>query len=201
MSATELITGTTPIPLPRLVERLEPIQATLDAVSPDQRLAWTRSLGNRQLRALFELAEGTQLSVDDFVPKDGSVVIGQGKNGLPVFSWFQKRFARVGDEVVGYNHQWWLWSWFSGPGHFVAYDSPEKPGEVWVDYRTVPKARHAGFPELRPNDRGLISRIVYGGMVDKVRRVSQHVLVGDSFLGTGTPKEKGKGVLFALVLG
>lgn len=196
MSAIQAAPVETEIPLPRLVGSLTPVTDALDRATPEARVNWMRSLGGREQRALWELAKGTTLTVADFLAPDGSVLIGEGKNALPVFSWFQKRFARVGDELVGYNHNSKFLTFFAGPGHFVFYDSPEVPGEVWVDYRVLPKQRHPDFPELVTNDRWIIPKLVFGGMVDKMRRVSQHVVIGDAFAGT----EKSKGVGFMLTL-
>jgi hypothetical protein len=189
------------IPLPALVDRLEPLASALDGVSHEARVNFVRGLGWRQLGAMWEHAKETELKAADLLhaPADAPVVtICEGKNALPVFSWFQKRFARVGDEIVGYNHNSAFVTWWVGPGHFVAYDAPDKPGEVWIDYRTLPKERHPEFPELASNDRGLFPRATYGGMVDKLRRVSRSVVIGDSFLGDR--QEKPKYVKFALVI-
>lgn len=185
------------IPLPKLVDTLEPLASALEGVDYNSRVNFIRGLGWGQLVAMWDLAKDTELHASELLVPDG-VSICEGKNALPVFCWFQKRFARVGDEIVGYNHNSPFVTWWVGPGHFVAYDSPEKPGEVWVDYRNLPQARHPDFPELLTNDRGILPRATYGGMVDKVRRVSKTVLIGDSF--TGTHQEKPKYVKFALVL-
>lgn len=195
MSEAATVDSPAEIPLPTLVDALEPISAALDAATHEERLAWMRGLGLRQLRALYALAKGSPVRITEIAGSE-AVVIGEGKNGLPLFNRFQKRFARHGDQVVGYNHNSTFVTFFVGPGHFVAYDSPEVPGEVWIDYRTLPKARHPEFPELASNDRFPGPKLTYGGMVDKVRRASRHVLIGDAFAGT----EKSKGVPFALCL-
>lgn len=185
------------VPLPSRVERLEPLTAVLNALSSTDRVAWIRTLGWSQMGHLWRLAADTELRASDFVGADGSVWVHPGQNALPLFNRFEKRFARVGDEIVGYNHTSSFVTFWTGPGHFRVVDSPDKPGEVWIDYRTLPKARHAEFPDLAPNDRGLFPRLTYGGMVDKVRRVSAHVYIGDSF--TGERQETPKYVKFVLV--
>ena len=38
------------------------------------------------------------------------------------------------------------------------------------------------WPDVRPNDRGL-SRFVYGGMVDYLRRVARDVFIGSAHRG------------------
>ena len=54
--------------------------------------------------------------------------------------------------------------------------------EVLIDYREVPPEAPAGWPEVRGNDRGP-GRLVYGGMVDTLRRVSEHVTIGSAARG------------------
>ena len=185
------------IPLPTLVDRLEPLASALDGVPHEARVNFVRGLGWGQLTAMWDHAKATELKVTDLLVND-AVTICEGKNALPVFCWFQKRFARVGDEIAGYNHNSAFVSWWIGPGHFRAYDAPDQTGEVWIDYRTLPKERHPDFPELVTNDRGLFPRATYGAMVDKVRRVSRTVVIGDSFVGER--QEKPKYVKFALVI-
>lgn len=183
------------IPLPKLTESIEPIAAALDAATHAQRVAWVRGLGRGQLVRLFSLATGARVTSDEMVARTGEVVIHEGKNALPVFCYFQKRFARLEDgSQVGYNHNVGVASWFGGPGHFSFYDAPDGTGEVWIDYTRVPEKTHPDFPPLAPNDRGFGPRIVYGGMIDKLRRVSRDVTIGDAFLG-----DTSKGVPFALV--
>jgi hypothetical protein len=166
---------------------LAPITAALDAASPADRRAWVRSLGGAQQKHLYALAQGNPLTVNDLVGAEGEVRIGDGRNGLAMFNKFQKHFSRLGSEVVGYNDSSEIAGflspivgWFNGPGHFLAYDSPLVPGEVWVDYRTVSTNQHPAFPPLLDNDHGTRS-LVFGNMVDIVRRVSQHVFIGDAF--------------------
>jgi hypothetical protein len=181
------------IPLPLLVDNLTSLARALDAASPDQRVNWMRGLGGRQLRAMYGLARGSLLRAEELTNSDGSVATCEGRNALPLFCFFQKRFARSGEEIVGYNHNSrWMMS-LVGPGHFVAYDSPDVPGEVWIDYRALPKVAHPQMPPLLPNENGLGARLTYAGMVDVVRRVSEHVFIGDSFIA-GKPR----GVAFAL---
>ncbi len=46
-----------------------------------------------------------------------------------------------------------------------------------VEYYSVPPDRLDGAPKLARNDRG-ISTLVYGHMIDVLRRVSAHVTIG-----------------------
>jgi len=187
-----------PLPLPTRVDSLEPLATALDATSQDRRADWLHRLGARQLRALVELSEGTALCPEDFVRQDG-VMIAMGKNHLPLlFNRFQKRFARVGDEVVGYNHTSALATFFSGPGHFVVLPSPEVEGEVWFDYTRLPAGQHPEFPPLEQQHR-LLFPLVYGDMVDVIRRVSRDVVVGWSTKPSGRWGFNA-GALFAVLL-
>jgi len=173
--------------LPKDAPSLAPITAALDAATPDARKVWVRSLNGDQQKHLYALAQGNPVRVDELVGDDGAVHIGDGRNGLGLFNKFQKRFARAGSEIGGYNHGSEIAgflspivNWFTGPGHFVAYDSPDVYGEVWIDYRRIPAVRHPEFPPLIDNESGFRS-LVFGNMVDVLRRVSRHVFVGDSF--------------------
>lgn len=176
------------IPLPTAAPSREAIALALDRATPADRIAWVRSLGARQQRRLYAMCAGSPVEVDELV-RDGVVYVRHiGKNALPMFHHFEKRMTRHERQVVGYNETAFpapfrtIASWVTGPGHFTAYPSPEVPGEVWFDYRRVPEHRAEGFPPLQSNERGLPA-LVFGDMVDVVRRVSEHVVVGDAFKG------------------
>ena len=66
----------------------------------------------------------------------------------------------------------------TGPGYFMAREDA-KTGEILVDYNRLPDQKPLGWPEIRSNERGL-SRFVYGFMVDRLRRVSEHVTIGSA---------------------
>ena len=176
------------IPRPGEVTDLAVLSSKLDAASWDERFSWIRSLGRSEQYTLYALAKGSPVSTRDLVRGD-RVVRHYGRNGLPLFTNFQKRFSQVGDTVVGYNEPEvtgaiaGIYRWVTGPGHYTAYDSPVVPGEVWVDYRKVPTVQHAEFPPLAGNESGLPA-LVFGDMVDILRRVSSDVFIGDSFKGT-----------------
>jgi hypothetical protein len=190
-----------PIPLPLLVERLQPLTEALGSHPPEHQLNWMRGLGMWQLRALWHLAERSPLplDLDDIAPADGAPVLCPGKNHLPIFSRFAKGFARVGDQVVGYNETGWE-KWWVGPGHFVLRPSPDTAEELWVDYRQLPAETHPSFPALVSNDRlfgwpGPFSKLAYGGLVDRLRRVGGQLLIGRS---TTTGLSLQAGAFFAL---
>ncbi len=184
-----------PIPLPSSVGVLADLAARLDNASHADRMAWAYQLGEAEQLALFELcdgAEGSRLTVDDVVLPNEGVFIHPGRNGLPRFNRFEKRFAKLGREVVGYNHNDqiggplnFLAKRITGPGHYTAYNGPNG-NEIWIDYRAIPTRRHPEFPALIDNDHGLRA-LVFGNMVDVLRRVSRHVLIGNAF------KDKSRG--------
>jgi hypothetical protein len=103
-----------------------------------------------------------------------------GKNSLPAFSFFEKRFMRPAEdaaELWGYNFQVLQFlSVVTGPGYFLARDSAER-GEVDVDYYSVPPESPDGWPPVQSNEKGL-SRLVYAYMVDRLRGITSQVSIG-----------------------
>ncbi|MDD9944645.1 MAG: hypothetical protein OXU20_26605 [Myxococcales bacterium] len=157
------------------------VRAFLDDLAADQRLAAVRSLGPQQQRALFGLAEGFMpLKLTDLVPAAQpalSPVRHFGRNSMPLFKYFEKRFYRQRDgdsDLAGANFQ--SLSPLTGAGYYVAREDSER-GEVLIDYTQVPEIPPPGWPEITRNERG-VSRLVYGFMVDTLRRVSEHVTIG-----------------------
>lgn len=173
------------IDLPRLAE-------VLDGMGHVGRLDTVRHWSGSVQARLFEAAKGFRpLTLDDFVaPSVGPLVqvIHHGKNSLPAFTHFQKRFckpkapeegAEARDELWGYNEQ--TLAPLTGPGYYVAHlpegrDNAE-PGEVDIDYRKLPPGKVDTWPEILPNEARL-GRLVYAGMVDVMRGVSSHVTIG-----------------------
>ena len=165
------------IPLPSLSESLSPITEALNSVSHDERVNWMRGLGKRELKALYELAAGQHLPLAHFCDDSGTIVRHQGQNSLPVFSTFEKRFCTQETTTQGYNHNGALVSWVSGPGHFIAEQDGD---EVLFDYTRLPSSVPEEFPALASNDSGT-AKLVFGGMIDRVRRVSTHCTIGTAF--------------------
>ena len=161
------------------------IAAQLDAMSAEARLKTVMRLGRKQLAPLFEAAAvNPPLRLADMVPADLPPlveVIHEGKNSLPAFRRFQKRFCRPplamngANELWGYNHQWY--GAVTGPGYFVAH---HQDGELVVDYYRLPPDRPPSWPPIIPNSARL-SRFIYYQMVDVIRRVSRHVVIGRAF--------------------
>lgn len=165
------------------------IAAFLDGISHDDRVTAIRGLRRRDQKALYAAVDGfASVVLTDIVPPDRAdqePVRHYGKNTLPAFTHFEKRFCRPeGDdaatpsELHGFNFQ--TMAPVTGPGYFVAVANPERADrEVWVDYRRVPATHPDGWPEIRPNNRGLAT-LVYGNMIDNLRRVSEHVTIGSA---------------------
>ncbi|MEE2779883.1 MAG: hypothetical protein VYE15_05110, partial [Myxococcota bacterium] len=107
-------------------------------------------------------------------------VIHVGRNSLPAFRDFEKRFSRDDtreDALYGYNEG--ATRPLIGPGYFVAH-LDENRSEIGVDYLMVPPDDANlpdGWPAVIPNEKGL-QRFVYAGMVDYLRKVSEHILIG-----------------------
>jgi hypothetical protein len=170
----------------------DPIQPSeiarfLDALASPERIEAVRSLGRSEQRRLYRAVDGClPLHLADLVPPacaDLDTVRHFGRNTLPAFTLFEKRFcrprgadARKPGELWGFNHQ--TLSFATGPGYFIAREDPSRP-EVLIDYTDVPAGHPEGWPEVRRNEIGL-SRFVYGHMIDTLRRVSEHVTIGSA---------------------
>ncbi|MAE93349.1 MAG: hypothetical protein CL910_01680 [Deltaproteobacteria bacterium] len=164
--------------------------AFLDGLSHAERVEAIRAVGRRGQAALYEAARGfSPVRLEDLVPAgagDGKTVRHFGKNTLPAFTHFEKRFCRPAGQDPASPEQLWGFNFqtmqpLTGPGYFIARPSPEAGDtpEVWVDYNQVPPEAAAGWPAVRSNERGL-SRFVYGFMIDTLRRVSEHVTIGSA---------------------
>lgn len=169
---------------------LQGLSGWLDGLETEARIAAVRALSAKEQAALFDAAEGFKaVDLDFLVPPDRGAmkpVRHYGRNSLPLFRIFEKRFVRPaegGARLWGYNEQPTRWA--TGPGYFVVH--PHGEGEVLVDYTELPDgAPPEGWPEVKPNAAGL-SRFVYNGMQDVVRGVSRHVSIGRATRG-GKPE-------------
>jgi len=181
---------------------IEDIAQYLDKLNATERLSEIRSLKKKKQKILYEIAASApDLDLDYFVPTSNSLqeVIHSGKNTLPVFTLFQKRFCRSNDgsnRIFGYNHGSTT-NWI-GPGYFIAKTTKGNPdweskGSVVIDYYEVPDAEVvATWPQIKPNDAGL-QKLVYNQMHDFMRRVSEHVSIGVAY-----QKGKNMGQYFVL---
>jgi hypothetical protein len=165
----------------------EELAGFLDGLSHEERLAATRATRRRDQRRLYSAVDGyRELSLLDFVAPSVAplaTVRHFGKNTLPAFTQFEKRFCRPADAdpaepkaLWGFNFQ--TMQPLTGPGYFVARDDPDRR-EVLVDYHQVPASAPSGWPNVQANDRGR-GRLVYGYMIDTLRRVSEHVTIGSA---------------------
>lgn len=158
----------------------------LDGLGHEGRVHTTRTWTKAHKRAIFEAAKGFRpLDLDFLVPSSigaATEVIHEGHNTLPLFTHFQKRFAKaegVTDAVGGYNHQ--VMQGLTGPGYFMARKGEgEHEGELVIDYTRVPTSKPEGWPPIRDNESG-IAGMVSGGLTDYVRGISNHVSIGVAF--------------------
>jgi hypothetical protein len=170
-----------PLDLPRLTQ-------VLDELGHLGRLETVRAWDGGTMAKLYEAMKGYQpVTLDYFVPPaipPLTEVIHHGKNSLPAFTHFQKRFCKpapsdpkAAETLWGYNHNGGFVTWFSGAGYYVAHDW--EPGEIAVDYTLVPAGRPEAWPDaVVKNERGIGPRAVYGNMVDIMRGLSKQVSIG-----------------------
>ncbi len=179
---------------------VDAVAERFDEVSPAHRIEAIRQFDPTLQRRLFAASSGRQVTTSDIVSEDTpplKEIIHEGQNTLPAFRSFQKRFCRPTEEhqadnrtvLWGYNHQ--SFSGITGPGYFVCYDD-EETGEVVIDYRELPPERPEKWPPIIDN-KARLGRFVYAGMVDRLRRVSEHVTIGRAY------KSKPMNAFFALV--
>jgi hypothetical protein len=166
------------------------IAEVLDGLGHPGRLATVRAWGLHHQAKLYEAAKGLKpLTLDCFVPENVdrlTEVIHWGKNSLPAFAHFQKRFCRPKSDdksLYGYNENGEKWA--IGPGYFVLHAPEEsrpevKEGELDIDYTKTPGEKPETWPEIKKNESGL-GKVVYGGMVDVMRGISSHVSIGRAF--------------------
>lgn len=166
---------------------LENLRRVLDSSGHTARVHAIRAMTSRQLAALFDAcADGEPLTLDHFAPSTDPLaeVIHHGKNSLPLFTNFQKRFCRPdddgGDVLWGYNHNMKLEEVFIGPGYFVA--STTDKGEVKIDYGQLPPRKSESWPDIVPNS-SRFGFLVWSGMQDFCRKVSEHVTIGRAHRG------------------
>lgn len=158
----------------------------LDEIGHEGRLWTVRRWGGSQMSLLFEAAKGHHaLDLDHFVPSGTEPlveVIHDGHNSLPMFQHFEKRFCKPtaladgGPVLFAFNEGPTRPA--VGPGYFVA--GPGESGEIVFDYRRTPNEKPPSWPAFAPN-RGLIAGPVFGDLVDVVRGLSSHVVIGRGF--------------------
>ncbi len=172
-------------------ERARAIAATLDALPLREQIAVLEQIGGRRAQqSLWEAAgHNPPVATADLVPRAHAPmrpVVFHGRNSLPAFTHFKKICVRPpegtqGDVLWGYNET--PIRPVIGPGYYVVHDTPGiRFGASAFDYSQLPVAHPPSWPEIRPNERGL-SRFVYNGTVDYMRRVSRNVFIGSATRG------------------
>lgn len=164
---------------------IEEIGGMLDRLDHGGRLVELFQLSGSDQAALYERATGKGCSIENFVPAlrpPLEEVIHWGKNSLPAFTRFQKRFCRPTvpqQPAVAWGYNEGVTRPFIGPGYFVAREKEHENGvpTVVIDYYSVPTEKPEDWPAIRSNDSGL-SSLVYGQMHDWMWRVSAHMTVG-----------------------
>ena len=161
---------------------LEGLSSYFNNLDNRVRISEARSLSAKEQALLFEAAKGFRpVGLSHFVPDSVAPmhqVIHYGRNSLPMFRIFEKRFCRPfkddgTDLLWGYNEQ--PMKRFTGPGYFVVRQANEL--EVVIDYCKVPPRRPPKWPKILPNSARL-SRFIYYQTQDYVRGVSEHVSIG-----------------------
>ena len=163
---------------------IDEIAEALDQLSAEDRVQQSRSLGPKDQKLLWQLCDGRSVTIEQIVPDDrvGQTVRHLGRNTLPAFKIFEKRFMRPNLE------QSTLWGFnegptrkLVGPGYFVCRQSDQPEiGTVVIDYDQLPETAPEGWPAIKPNEAG-VSRLVYAYMHDYLRKVSEHVTIGRAY--------------------
>lgn len=179
------------------IERLAEI---LDGLGHEGRVHAMRTWDKKRMAAIYEACNGRSITLDQVVPPSIGAnveVIHDLRNTLPVFTDAQKRFSKVeggGAAVGGFNRQFGV-ARVSEPGYFVVSEGEgDHANELVIDYTKVPTSKPESWPDIEKNDSGFLNKIVWGGMVDYLRRVSTHVSIGKA-----TKDGKSIGQYFALV--
>jgi hypothetical protein len=185
-----------------VADRAPLVAAILDSLSPAERIAALDDLGGRRVqRSLWEAAgQNPAVATADLVPSGHAPmrpVVFHGRNSLPAFTRFKKICVRPptgtpGDVLWGYNDT--PIRQLIGPGYYVVHDTPGTHlGASAFDYTQLPTDHPPSWPEIQPNDQGL-SRFIYNGTVDYMRRVAR-----DVFIGSATRSGNELGSYFVLV--
>ncbi len=158
---------------------LADLRTFLATLGPEGRIAACRTLKKRHQARLFDLAAaGGPLTPEHMVETvpGGEPVRWYGRNSLPLFRLFEKRFRRHEGQIAGINVQPNI-QWFTGPGYFVCRVDPARPNELLIDYTKIPATQPPDWPAVKDNNGGG-ARFVYKNMYDYCRKVSDEVVIG-----------------------
>lgn len=164
---------------------MDGLSAWLDGLSKEARSGEILTLNKAAQKTLWTLCAERTVAIDDLVPVGTpslKPVRHLGKNSLPVFSRFEKRFCRIDSDpnlLVGYNEG--PTRPLVGPGYFTTRlsDKTER-GATVIDYTLIRSEHAEGWPTIKPNTSGMC-KIVYGEMLDYMRKVSTHVTIGKAW--------------------
>lgn len=163
------------------------ISEALDRMDSKSRIWTAMSIEPSEQRRLWEMFADEAADASVFVPSGSEPLvefIHHGRNTLPAFKFFQKRFCLADDEsgeLWGYNHGETAWA--TGPGYYVAHtteDEKDPAGAYVIDYTRLPKNKPKSWPEIVDN-KARLGRFVYFGMKDYMRKVSEHVSIGRAY--------------------
>ncbi len=169
------------VPLPTLTDDLAAFRAALTSRPLQERVNYMHGLPKREMRRLWN--EGLPLSLAELVAGEGEIVRHEGQNDLPpFFDRFEKHVVLRAGQVQGINVQ--KFAFATGPGHFSVRQDGD---EVWFDYTSLPTSVPEGWPGVVGNEGG-ISGLVYGHMIDRVRKVIDGMVVGKVWK-RGKPEE------------
>jgi hypothetical protein len=154
------------------------IRAHLDALPMEGQRTSVQRLPRSAFTRLFDaVGQNPPASIVDLVPDAGASTAYLLRNNLAMFSHAEKVFFRGERGCFGFNrNRPWLMG-LVGPGYFVV--APKADG-LEFDYVPPPHMIPKGWPPYRSNQSWL-SRPVFGGMTDRVRRVARDVFVGRAF--------------------
>jgi len=166
---------------------IEALAAWLDGLDSAERIREVQAVGPAAQRRLWSLARGRAVRLEDLVPADRGpleTVRHHGRNTLPAFRLFEKRFCRPSpgeDQTVAWGYNEGHTRAIIGPGYFIARPTGgDSRGAFVVDYYQVPPGRPADWPAVKHNKQGL-QRFVFAEMHDFLRKVSTHVSIGRAY--------------------
>ncbi len=151
----------------------------LEGLPNDRCVAEAMELGSKEQQQLYALAKDAEvIALEQLVPQGqlNQAEVFEGRNSLPLYSRFQKRFFRQSDgRIFGNNTS--PTEWLIGPGYFEVLPSTDQSrGALLIDYSYYPKQGLADWRPVVDNRKGA-SRFVYGGLQDYCRKVTDDLYI------------------------